>query len=100
MAEFSSIFNFLPDSVKEWYSPEDHDFLRETIRQRKIRERQQHKELQFDIPDISYIQSPAYAAATAAEATPPPIDFAHYSFDFAQQVHLPSDPKVIRPVIV
>ena len=57
MAEFSSFFDFLPDSVKEWYSPEDDDFLRETIRQRKIRERQQHEELQFDIPDSLLLEA-------------------------------------------
>ena len=40
----------------------------------------------------SYVKTPGYIAAIAAEATPPPIEFGHYSFDFAQQVHLPSDP--------
>ena len=53
MAEFFSFLDFLPDSVKESeYSPEDDDFLRETIR-----ERQEHEELQFDIPDSLLLEA-------------------------------------------
>ena len=39
-----------------------------------------------------------YAAAIAADNTSPSVDFAHYSFDFAQQVHLPSDPLQPGPI--
>ena len=36
--------------------------------------------------------------ATASEPQPPSLSFMHYSFDFAQQVHYPSDPWQPGPV--
>ena len=59
MAEYFSFLDFLPDCVKGWYSPEDDEFLKETIQQRKIRERerQEHEELQFDIPDSLLLEA-------------------------------------------
>ena len=67
--------------------------------QRATQERSLYRTVGKEATDLykSHIESPAFIAATAAEDTPL-IDFTHYSFDFAQQVHLPSDPLQPGPI--